>query len=102
MATVYRIERPDDGIGPYNHIGEELSDRLASAHAWDLERHPAIGLDLDYRMEPGDRCGFANMRQLFSWFGGWLPILLRNGYRIVVYRDAYVMAQSDHQLVFQP
>ena len=100
MATVYRVEHPSDHIGPYNHKWPH-GDNLLFNHSDDYKNHPAVYLDMEYAMDDDDRCGFRDMRQMFRWFGGWMPVMIRNGFRVAVYRDVEILDESPLQVVFR-
>ncbi|MEV2279305.1 hypothetical protein AB0I72_27380 [Nocardiopsis sp. NPDC049922] len=107
---VYRVEFPHRNggyVGPYNchrdfdgDMSDELNDllyELGQAHSWwRSNRHPAL--------HGPDGCSIAvrSMRDLFSWFGGFLPKLLRHGARIGVYEvdKAYVLEEDEYQLAY--
>lgn len=89
---IYRVEfpHPDGGfIGPYNcdtsgHPQKEELDafiwRMAAAHSWGRsDRHPPLW------GPSGCSIAVRSMQDLFSWFGGYLPGLLKFGARIGVY-----------------
>lgn len=118
---VYRVEY-DNGRGPYNPYDaddylyddetgepftldgdpriESMRQALVEAHGWDdpTGRHPCPS----FVMMPDCQCAFRSMRDLFAWFGGWLPQLTRIGARVVTYDihpDA-IMYEDSFQLVF--
>lgn len=82
---VYRVEHVQSGKGPYNHEWLE-SDRIGRAHSLKSD-HPAAMWDVpaSLNLYPDFKCGFINMNDLFRWFGGWLPMLLKNEFRVAVH-----------------
>jgi hypothetical protein len=99
---VYRVEHPSDHIGPYNHRDWRDNDRLADAHTDDFTNHPAPYWEFGYNMSADlDFSGFRDMRQMFRWFGGWLPVMINSGFRVAVYRDVEIVAESSRQVVFR-
>lgn len=104
---VYRVEYPD-GIGPYHPPDNPerwpgrmaLSFDLTDAHSYGRGGHPVA--QIPYGM--GYRCAFRSMRDLFRWFGGWLPLILKLGAKVKTYdvpSDGIVYEDS-HQVAFAP
>jgi hypothetical protein len=101
MTTIYRVEHPVSLIGPYNYDGDNREELMGmyDAHTSD-SYHLSPYLDMSHPVLQHELCGFRTMRQLFTWFGGWLPVLIRNGFKVAVYHDVKVTAESSKQLVF--
>lgn len=99
---VYRIE-DSRGVGPYNSdITSETVERMRLAH--QAFSHPAWLLDFNRWPNDGERCAFESMTQMFSWFGGYLPIMLGMGYSVRIYEVPVWHVQrglSGKQLMFQ-
>lgn len=108
-GTIYRVEHAVSGHGPYRHydgldrlVQLPISRRLNRAHG-SMFSHPSPSADPGLRpgaVDPFEFCGFSNMRMLFSWFGGWLPQLLRSGFTIRVYRCVAITRESNFQALF--
>jgi hypothetical protein len=103
---VYRVEY-DDGVGPYQtelaNIWEEygrcrLSFALTSAHD-NPDTHPVAQIPWGVNQ----LCGFRSMQDLFRWFGGWLPLLIRCGARVAVYsiEPSSITYEDKHQIAFE-
>jgi hypothetical protein len=113
---VYRVEHADTGIGPYNQSwnyedGFDFTSpewRMACEHGGDSWYHPASHTDIpELQFDDDFRACFVSMRDLFAWFGGWLPIMLDCNFRIVVrdvpaetvltgtYQAAYVIGKEE-------
>ena len=80
MGTYYRVEN-DQGNGPYQDSAGTFRSYMGLAHSFD-SAHPSP-FRSGYSMRMVDYCAFNNMQDLFRWFGGWLPTLIQNGYRVV-------------------
>jgi hypothetical protein len=92
MAKVYRVENRE-GIGPYadDNYGSTVV-RMRADHndgrPIHVKVHPSPFVSLSVLMgtEPTTaKCAFDSMQALFRWFGGWLPGLLKEGYRIAAF-----------------
>lgn len=111
---VYRVEIPTEKggwCGPYQPWDGKtgtlrtIANSMGIAHGLGSMREPASVYD-DYIFSMVD-ChyfsGCPSMRDLFAWFGGWLPILMRNGARIIVLNvpdERIVVRNERHQCVF--
>ena len=80
MGTYYRVEN-DQGVGPYQDAAGTFRSNMGLAHSWH-SAHPSPARS-GYAMRMVDYCAFNNMQDLFRWFGGWLPMLIRDGYHVV-------------------
>jgi hypothetical protein len=106
---VYRVEFPHfqgGYIGPYNyHWGtndipdplREILHEMGQAHSWwESDRHPAL--------HGPDGCSIAvrSMRDLFSWFGGYLPKLIKYGARIGIYEveKQWIANEDEYQVAY--
>lgn len=101
--VVYRVEMPD-GLGPYwSKTVPGLGQKLAYRHV-DIERHPDPYRDFTPDQYTRDLIfGFSSMKQLFSWFGGFVSVILKNGGKIVKYnvnKKYVVTGKSGRQLAF--
>ena len=93
--TIYRVEHKRTGIGPYNQTwdnspGDGWLDyspqqwRFLCAHGEDSRLHPPTEDDVPgVTRDHNFLSCFVSMRDLIAWFGGWLPVILRNGFEIV-------------------
>lgn len=94
METFYRVQDAE-GIGPYQKFNNA---EMFYRHGGDTRNHPSPYISGRHIMDDNELCGFRNMQQLYRWFGGYLPGLLRNGYKIVKvngtlkYSDPYQVA----------
>lgn len=75
MVTVYRLEQDD--TGPYLAKYREVPPRIAQMRREHANREP--------QMQYGYASGFANLDDLFKWFGEFLPDLLKLGYSVNEY-----------------
>ena len=98
MEILYRVEN-SSGNGPYNDpdLGD-LRYRVNNAHAQSgTHRPPQLS---GFWMHSGEKCAFRSMQDLFAWFGGWLPLLTREGYRVA--RVQGIVTWSDkYQVVYR-
>jgi hypothetical protein len=103
---VYRVECPD-GKGPYNQPGN-WSFSLGCAHTGGSHPSPFVDPLLGYSYDeiglPSKDwvCGFASMKDLYGWFGGYLRGAMRRlDARIVMYDvKAGDVRIGKHQVVF--
>ena len=117
MKKVYRYEI-DLGIylgkinpGPYTaycnletNVGTNrvllynISNLLCKKHL--QETHPCIRSEVN--MHSDFYCGCDSIKGLKSWFKGFNPMLLRNGFNLVEYEVRnYIEGQSGKQVVFK-
>lgn len=78
---VYRVEHTITGKGPYRQRWPG-ADKIEIAHWLTEDTHPRP--PWGYRNKKYT-WGFVSMRDLFRWFGGWLPLLLTDGFTVRVY-----------------
>lgn len=95
MESFYRVQ-DSKGIGPYQN---DDNSYMMYKHT-DRDRHPSP-FDGNYVMKSEELCGFRNMRDLFRWFGGYLPILLKEDYSVVK-ATGEIKYEDDCQVVFKP
>jgi hypothetical protein len=105
MTKVYRVEDPDSFDGPYTatHLFGDATLAMQSDHnTRAFGAHPTPLQSMSHSMGAYEKCAMIGMRQLFAWFGGWLPGMLREGFVITVI-DAEIMAGPDEtgQVVFK-
>ena len=79
---VYRIEN-GDGKGPYTGWGHGKGHNLAIVHTDDTI-HPGPWVSFHRGVKDGEKFAFASMQLLFRWFGGYLPLMLCDGFQIKV------------------
>lgn len=97
MESFYRVQ-DDAGIGPYQNA--EFAYTMGTRHT-DSIKHRSPYMSGRYLMNPVELCGFRTMQDLFRWFGGYLPILLKNGYQIVKV-EGTLRYEDCCQVVFKP
>lgn len=78
---IYRIEN-GDGKGPYTGWGHGKGHNLAVIHTDNA--HPGPYTSFHRTPEADEKFAFPSMRALFAWFGGWLPVMLRDGFKVKV------------------
>lgn len=112
-TTVYRIEHPTDGKGPYrssrvydDDFGDLLHDMMSKHSIYVSPNHPAPQLDgisSDTFYANDMQCACATLKQLKQWFGEFITPLCKSGFHIVKY---YVPRKrvyyGRHQVVFDP
>ena len=99
MEILYRVEN-SNGNGPYNDpdLGD-LRDEINYAHAQN-NTHPSPQRQGYWMDRVTEKCAFRSMQDLFAWFGGWLPLLTREGYRVA--RVQGIVTWSDkYQVVYR-
>lgn len=97
---VYRVEYPDTHRGPYRSYEpgrDELGSSLSHAHSYYSAGRPH---PIPAHTNEG-RCACPSMQALFAWFGGWLPLLLRNGAVIAIYdvKKEHILCADGYQVV---
>lgn len=99
-ATVYRVENRR-GQGPYI-TGWKGKGGWALGYLHSDARHPGPiqSFGKQYR---GFLYGFESMQALYKWFGGYLPRLLSDGYKIVKIPNAEIEDRDPNglQVVFR-
>lgn len=99
---VYRVENPDTRMGPYcYYASSRVREKMMYSHSDSQHHHPIPQDTLLPSMGAGYQCAFNSMWSLFRWFGGYLPLLCKEGFKVVVL-EADVIAGPDHtgQVVF--
>jgi len=107
---VYRLEFPHGQggyVGPYNvhhcyvaRMTRELDSLLGKLHLYHSpyvsDRHPPI------HVPDGHSVAVRSMQDLYRWFGGFLPKLLKEGARVGVYEvdEEYIVEEDEYQLAF--
>ena len=105
MMRVYRVE-DKHGNGPYRNkykMDSPLQVRMNARHC-DWNTHPSELLDFDKGHTPGERFAFDSMQKLVTWFGPYLPGLIREGYKVRVYSVPKILVRSGKsgkQVMFQ-
>lgn len=109
MTTIYRVEHVSTRLGPYRGA-RSCGHALAAKHDGSLSHPtwPSDGMYFDF--EPGsflDRSnfisGFDSLEKLFTWFAGFMDMLVANGFWIRVYYvdpSLIVHGRSRKQLAF--
>lgn len=89
MSKFYRV-CDDTGHGPYQYSSSfPRCFEMGIAHT--RADHPSAYADADLSDKWADFdthywvFGFSDMRKLFRWFGGWLPLMKHYGYTVHVY-----------------
>jgi hypothetical protein len=107
ITKVYRVEDPARLDGPYSNGYGSATLRMRADHnngPAQLHPSPYVSMQVSMSRQTFDtKCAFNSMQALFSWFGGWLPGLLKEGFRVAVVEDAYVTHGPDHvgQVLFR-
>ena len=96
MTTVYRVEN-DFGQGPYTGGWQLRNPDLFwgfSLGVYDRQRRSThLRVSRSVISDPrGYKYGFESMQSLFRWFGGFLPQLIEDGYRVVKIENANIKA----------
>lgn len=106
MTTVYRVqEKHNKRLGVYQG-NIKVVEKLLTRHT-DFEgvnaRHPTPFNDsgIARRAKAHEYCGFISMTDLFKWFGGFIPELLKSGFEIAVLNDVIVTAIGEYQVLFK-
>ena len=96
-VSVYRVEKPKGGRGPYS-LPETIG--LHIAHSDGL--HPDPREDGLKSLHRNEYCGFATLMSLHLWFDGWQVRLAELGFSIAVYIvPVSLIRYANHQLVFR-
>lgn len=79
LVSVYRVETPRGGCGPYTReyagvLGAMFAQHRSGSHEGPLQD------DMLGWIDPEEYCGFATKDGLETWFDGWLPLLHSNGF----------------------
>lgn len=79
LVSIYRVETPRGGCGPYTReyehaLGDMFAEHRSGSHEGPLQ-DALLG-----RIDPAEHCGFATRDHLEVWFDGWLPLLATNGF----------------------
>jgi len=100
MYTIYRIEHPTNGYGPYQ---SKISGFCYSKHPVMRkhdEQDPTRPIVRDF-IEPDEYCGFLSLQDLHRWFKGCLYDLFVAGFKIVKYEVSDYFAPDDYQVLFR-
>lgn len=100
MITVYRVE-DENCYGPYMGVISAGSFRAIDDSLWQKKYHPFPEDDgLPYPQED-HRSGFANLDQLWDWFGGYEWALAADGYGVVsLQAEPHEVEFGRHQVLF--
>lgn len=109
MAKVYRIQSAQDRTrGAYSSViiwqeYTETCNNMTDQHSGVQEDiHPTPTEDTIGRHPQVDEyCGFATAADLLRWFRGWILLLLKDGYEIVVLDDVEITAIGEYQVLFK-
>ncbi len=94
---VYRVENKA-GCGPYFTRGSWYGRKwIADSHKF-TEHTPSAYLDVD-GFERGMLCGFTSLEDLYTWFDGWLDLLIFSGFKVVEY-DVVGVLEGEKQVCF--
>ena len=79
-VSIYRVETPRGGCGPYTAEFEEVLGDMFTEHG-ECRQHPGPAQDdmLGW-IDPAEHCGFATREQIYTWVDGWLPLLAETGF----------------------
>ena len=112
MIRVYRVEHLDVlfnsdsgvGVGPYVCWGSSSDwyGRMINHHA-DSINFPPICVDGLYGKDTPDHvCCFTSIEKMLSWFDGYLPYLLEEGFGCVEYviSSEPIIGTSEKQALF--
>ena len=79
---IYRVEN-EHGKGPYTGWGDGKGHTLAMIHT-DDHTHPGPYVSFHRGVKNEERFAFPSMQAMFRWFGGWLPLMIRDGFTVKV------------------
>lgn len=92
---VYRVENKA-GLGPYcsDWFGQNW---ICNSH--DFADHTPNAINDVLGFEDGMLCGFNHLKDLETWFRGWLDLLIFAGFRVVEYNVIGII-EGDCQICF--
>lgn len=102
LVSVYRVETPRGGCGPYNNEHKGLLEPMFEVHR--AGEHPSPVQDdlLGGYISPSEHCGFATLEQLDEWFSGFHGLLAELGFvRVKYVVPVHLVRYGKTQLVFQ-
>lgn len=79
LVSIYRVETPRGGCGPYTREYEDVLGGMFEEHRGGGHPGPSQDYPLG-RIDPEEHCGFATREQLEAWFAGWLGLLDATGF----------------------
>lgn len=79
MVSIFRVETPRGGCGPYTAEYESVLGGMFAEHRAGGHPGPVQDEMLGW-IDPEEHCGFATREQLSAWFTGWLHLLAVNGF----------------------
>lgn len=84
LVSIYRVEAPRGGYGPYNKEHGELLEPMFEKHR--SGSHPSPRQDWILRgIQATEHCGFATREQLHEWFEGFEDLLHEAGFVLAKY-----------------
>lgn len=84
-VSIYRVEQPHGGFGPYAwEFADTLEDMFDAHNGEGIHTSPKQDELLGY-IDPGEHCGFATVEQLSAWFDGWEEALDSLGFIVARY-----------------
>lgn len=100
-VSVFRVETPRGGCGPYTREFEAELSEMFEAHR--VGGHPGPqGDELLKGILPKEHCGFATLEQLHKWFDGFHEALHQAGFVIAKYVvPVHLVRYGKTQLVFR-
>jgi hypothetical protein len=105
---VYRIEHPEDGLGPYRSVFSNTNKLLnMNAKHGVSSKHPVSCKDVYNKPSPDENfigyCGFDCVFALKSWFRGYRKEMAREGFKMFVYDssvDLTWISEVTRQVIF--
>jgi len=83
-VSIYRVEQPRGGSGPYSWDYADTLEDMFSEHEGGIHVSPRQDDMLGY-IDPDEHCGFATLDQLRVWFAGWEEELASLGFIVARY-----------------
>lgn len=83
-VSIYRVEQPRGGFGPYSREFQGVLGAMFAQHRSGSHLGPQQDALLG-SIDPAEHCGFASREQLDEWFAGWHSTLAAAGFIVARY-----------------